>query len=104
MMAAGAVTKKLFVVVNGRTYSQDDGLEIEADTDVFEDYEAMEANGFTAKCYRAGLTTWKISVAGYIVYHGTERPNRTETEDSITITIPGPNDTQEVDAVQGTAV
>lgn len=93
--------KKLFVVVGGSTYSQDDGLEIEADTDCIEDRDAMEANGFTAKCYRAGLTTWKISVAGNVVYHDTGEPTRTETEGSITYTIAPltPDDTQEADVV-----
>lgn len=92
--------KKLFVVVNDTTYSQDDKLEIDASTAYIEDWDAMEANGFTAKCYRAGLTTWKITVAGMIVYQGTTMPARTETEDSVTLTIPGPNDTQEVAVVQ----
>lgn len=97
---AKAIGKKLFVVVNGKTYSQDDGIEIDANTDVFEDYEAMEANGFTAKCYRAGITTWKITVGGNVVYHGTDMPGRTETDESITFTVsaPTPDDTQEADA------
>ena len=92
--------KKLFVVVDGTTYTQDDALEIDANTDYIEDWEAMEANGFTAQCYRAGVTTWKITVTGNVVYHGIDRPTRTETDDGITFTIPGPDDTQEVDVVR----
>lgn len=93
------MTKKLLVVVDGTTYSQDDRLEIDASTEYLEDWDAMEANGFTAQCYRAGLTTWKVTVAGMIVYQGTTPPARTETADSVTYTIPGPDDTQEVDVV-----
>ena len=93
--------KKLFVVVDGHTYSQDDKLEIEVNTEVYslpwEYYE--HENGAQSPAWRAGVTTWTLSMAGMILYHGTDRPTRTETEDSITYTIPGPNDTQEVDAV-----
>lgn len=94
--------KKLFVVVDGTTYSQDDRLEIDANTAYIEDWDAMEANGFTAKCYRADVTTWKITVAGNVVYHGIDKPHRTETADSVTLTFPPaltPDDTQEVDVV-----
>ncbi len=93
--------KKLFVVVGGTTYSQDDKLEIEANTEVYSNpWEYDEVGGARYPHYRAGETTWKITVAGMIVYRGIARPSRTETEDSITYTIPGPGDTQEVDVVR----
>ena len=36
----------------------------------------MEANGFTARCYLPGITTWTVSVIGKVVYHGTDMPAR----------------------------
>ncbi len=82
------VRKKLFVIVDGVTYSADDKLEIDGHTDEIEDWEAMEANGFTARCYLPGITTWTVTVTRGVVYHGTGTPTRTETEDSITYTMP----------------
>lgn len=98
-----AIRKKLFVVVNGVTYDENDSLEIDADTEYYSlPWDSTEENGAVYKNYRAGVTTWKITVAGNVVYRGTDHPTRTETEDSITYTIPPaltPDDTQEVDAI-----
>jgi hypothetical protein len=95
--------KKLLVVVDGVTYyGEKDRVTLDGSTESIEDWEAMEANGFTARCYRPGITTWTVSVIGKIVYHGTDMPTRTETEESITYTFAPaltPDDTQEVDVV-----
>jgi hypothetical protein len=98
------IDKKLLVVVDGVTYyGKKDRVTIDGSTESIEDWEAMEANGFTAKCYRPGITTWTVSVIGKVVYHGTDMPARTETEDSITFTFAPPaltpDDTQEVEVV-----
>ena len=96
--------KKLFVAVDGVTYSQDDGLGIDVETDIYSlPYEFYEhENGAQSPAWRAGLTTTTITKAGKVVYHGTDMPTRTETEDSITYTFPPaltPDDTQEVYAI-----